>query len=86
MSKSSVVAWNDLKFIEFKAAYNAAVAARQDTFHYEEKTGFGMFARTVARHEFATSYAKHLIEYLDRQFAATPVQPKQPYNEGEEGQ
>ena len=36
--------------------------------------------------ELLVSYAVYLVEYLEGEFARHPDQPRQPYNEGEEGQ
>jgi hypothetical protein len=45
------ILWDMPKYRRFKVAYNSAVAANQEHFNFDG-------------HEFVTSYAKYLLEFL----------------------
>lgn len=82
----TVINWTRLKAESLREAYDEAVAARQTEFTWTEMNGNGFMARKIADHPMHTGYAKHLLDYLEGEFAKQPDQPRQPHHEGEEGQ
>ena len=54
-AKPDKVVWNKKKFGLFKRAYKKALNGKVHTFKFDQ-------------HEFSTSYAGYLVEYLEGQF------------------
>lgn len=76
------ITWNRERFAQLKAGFERALQADKrgtDTFRVELEGYSG-------EQEFVVSYARHLIDYLNREFAANPDQPRRENREGEEGQ
>lgn len=62
-----------------KEAYAKAVKAGQESFKVS-------FPGAKGEAELHTDYAKHMIAFVEAEFAKHPDQPRRPNNEGEEGQ
>lgn len=79
MSRGRTISFNRPKRDALRLAYERAVNGRKESFNVD------LPGEKDNPFEFNVGYAKYLLEFLDEQFAQ-PDQPRQPYNEGEDGQ
>lgn len=71
------ITWNRVRLEELRAAYNQAIEKRTRVFR--------VALTDEGTHDFEIGYAKQTLAWLDIEFR-TPEIPRQPNNEGEEGQ